>query len=285
MRRVFASLAIALAALPAAAADMAGPPPVLRGVLPAATTSIDWTGFYIGGTASYGTLSINRSRQAGQVDDLLDRLVRGSVVQPGVYAMPLVERGKFETNSMGFGVFAGYNFSTDGAIFGFEADYTRTRFENQILGQRSGRVDSGGTPSITYDWNANTEKRSKLTDVATFRGRIGYDMGYFLPFLTGGVAVGRSAEQRTAAITGVQFLTTAGSCAADPACGATAYPAPIAEGNRAKFQFGYTLGAGVDIAISSNAFLRAELQHIRLPQLAGSTAQLNQARVGAAIKY
>jgi outer membrane immunogenic protein len=282
MRRVFATLALAFAALPAAAADMSAPAPVLRGALPVAESGVDWTGFYFGATGSYGSLSLNRNRQIGQVDELLDRLVRGSVIQPGVYAMPLVERGKYETNSMGLGLFAGYNFATDGAIFGFEADYTRMRFENTVSGERSGRVSSGAT---TYDWNANTERRSKLTDVATFRGRIGYAMGNFLPFVTGGLAVGRSAEQRSARIEGVQFATLAGTCAADPFCGATAYPAPIVEGNRAKFQFGYTVGAGVDIALSSNIFVRAELQHIRLPELAGSVAQMNTARVGAAVKY
>jgi opacity protein-like surface antigen len=285
MRLSIAVAAVFSAALPAMAADMAEPPPVLRGAFPA-ESGIDWSGFYVGGFGSYNATSLNRNRAQGSVDDLLSRLVRGSVIEPGVMAMPLIETGRYRTNTTGFGGFAGYNWTADGAVFGLEADYTRTTIRNEISGARSGRVNSAAVPATTYDWTANTFRSSRITEFGTIRGRLGYAWGNMMPFMTAGVAIGRSSENRSANIAGIQFLTAAGSCAADPGCGPTLYtPDNIAEGNRAKVQFGYALGLGFDYAFTNNIFVRAEAQHIRFPDIANTSAQINQARVGAGLKF
>jgi opacity protein-like surface antigen len=285
MRHLVASAVLALSALPAFAADMGGTP-VLRGALPAIDKGVDWSGFYVGGAASYNTVSLNRNRSQGSVDELLSRLVRGSIVEGGVRGMPLVEQGLYNSSRAGFGGFVGYNVVIDEAVIGIEADYTRATIKNEINGARSGRI-TGGTPETTYDWDAATYKRSKITEFGTVRGRLGYVWGDFLPFFTAGLAVTRSAETRAAQISGVQWPTAeGGSCAAAPSCGATLYnPPTLNEGNRAKFQFGYALGLGLDYAVTSNIFLRAEVQHVRFPEIAGTSAQLNTARVGAAVKF
>jgi outer membrane immunogenic protein len=287
MRRIIATALLALAAGSALAADMAPPPAVLRGALPA-SDGIDWSGFYVGGSASYNAMSLNRNRGQGSIDGLLSRLVRGTIVEQGVRAMPLVDQGSFNTNKVGFGGFVGYNWMTEGAVYGVEADYTRATIKNEINSARSGRITSTTLPATTYEWNANTYKRSKITEFGTIRGRLGYAYGAFLPFMTAGVAIARSAEVRSASISGVQWdPTLGGSCAAAaPSCGVTNYnPSSISEGNRAKLQMGYALGLGFDYAFSSNIFVRAELQHVRFPNIANTSAQLNQGRVGAAVKF
>lgn len=286
MRRLTVFAAALLGTLPAFAADMAEPPPILRGALPV-ETGIDWSGFYLGGTGSYNAMSLNRNQGQGSTDELLQRLVLGTVVQSGINAMPLVEQGTFRTNRMGLGAFMGYNWTTEGAVFGIELDYTRTQINNDVNGARSGMV-TGGTPQTTFEWDASTQKRSKLTDIGTIRARMGYAYGNFLPFVTAGLALGRSAETASANISGRQWPTASGgSCAAAGIlCGPTAYnPSSLSEGNRAKLQTGYVVGMGFDYAFSSNIFVRAEVQHMRFSDIANSSAQLNQARVGAGLKF
>jgi outer membrane immunogenic protein len=286
MRRIIAASAALLAAsLPSLAADMGGPPAVLRGTIPA-ETGIDWSGFYAGGTASYLNASLNRNNQQGQTEPLLSRLVRGSIVETGVNAMPLIDQGSYRTNRMGFGIFTGYNWTSEGAVFGVELDYTRASIENEISGARSGRVTGTDTPQTTYDWTAITSKRSKITDFGTIRARLGYAYGNFMPFFTGGVALGRSAETRSAGISGVQYLSSDGYCDFALSCGRTNYtPASINEGNRAKLNVGYTVGLGFEYAFTNNIFVRAEYQHIRFPDVSSTTMQINQARVGAGVKF
>jgi outer membrane immunogenic protein len=285
MRRLVLSAVLALSALPAFAADMAGPPPVLRGALPA-SGGIDWSGFYLGGTASYNSTSLDRSGNVGASSALLQRLVGPYVIAPYVLGTPLVESGLYGTTSTGFGAFGGYNWTADEIVFGVEADYTRGAIKNEVRGSRSARTpDIGGQ---TYNWTVNTHTRSKITEFGTIRGRLGYAYGNLLPFMTAGLALGRASETSSASISSFEYTTALGVCGVPPAqpCIPNVYtPATMTEGNRAKLKTGYTVGAGFDYAFSSNIFVRAEYQHVRFSDVANSTAQINQAKVGAGVKF
>jgi outer membrane immunogenic protein len=287
MRHCLAGFALGLMASTglstlAQAADMAAPPPpALRGVLPASEKAIDWSGFYFGGTGSYVASSSSTSRQAGQVDPLLRRLVQGSIVETGINSMPLVEQGRTQDGRIGFGAFIGYNVQLDDIVLGVEADYTRAKVEAELNGSRTGRV--AGTTE-TYDWAASTARSRKMTDFGTVRFRLGYAWDNWMPYVTAGLAYGRSSDSGMAAIAGTQFTTAVcpdGSCA-----GPTNYtPSFLREANRSKLNFGYALGAGVDLALTQNIFLRAEVQHIRFAESGTFGMQINQAKIGAAIKY
>jgi outer membrane immunogenic protein len=264
------------------AADMA-PPPVLRGALPASEKSVDWSGFYLGGTGSYGAINTTSNSNRSSMDPTLRQLVRGSVVEGGILAMPLIEQGRSQNHRIGFGVYGGYNWVMDDVLFGVEVDYTRAKLEGGFTGDRSGRI--GGNVSDTqYDWTAHTEKSYKITDYGSFRGRIGYAWDNFLPYVTFGAAYARTSSAGYATI--ASYQRTYDNLGVIVGQGNTVYtPSFLNEQNRAKFNFGYALGAGLDYAVSSNIVLRAELQHLRFAAVAGSTLQLNQAKLGAAIKY
>jgi outer membrane immunogenic protein len=266
----------------AKAADMA-PAPVLRGALPASDKAIDWSGFYAGGAASYGTINTTSAYTTAAMDPTLRQLVRGSVVEQGIQAMPLIERGRSQNHRIGFGVFAGYNWMMEDYVIGVEADYTRAKLEGGLTGDRSGRI--GGTVSDTqYDWTAHTEKSYKITDYGSVRGRLGYAWDNWMPYVTAGVAYARTSSTTFATI--ASYQRTYDGTGIITSQGNTIYtPASLGEQNRAKFFFGYALGAGLDVALSQNIVVRAELQHLRFANVAGSTLQLNQAKLGAAIKY
>jgi outer membrane immunogenic protein len=275
-------VAATVLAVPATAADMA-PPPVLRGPLPASEKSIDWSGFYIGGSGSYGTVSTSSIRTVSSMDPTLRQLVRGSVVESGIASMPLIEQGRPQNHRVGFGLYAGYNWMIEDYILGVEADYTRAKLEGGFTGDRSGRI--GGTVSDTqYDWTAHTEKSYKVTDFGSVRGRMGFAWDNWMPYLTAGMAYARASSASYATIASYQRTYDAGGLITSQ--GNTIYtPSFLAEQNRSKVHIGYALGAGLDVALTSNIVLRAEMQHLRFVNVAGHTLQLNQAKVGAAIKY
>ncbi len=275
-------VAAAALAVPATAADM-GPPPVLRGPLPASDKAVDWSGFYIGGSGSYAGINTASTRTVSSMDPTLRQLVRGSVVEGGIAAMPLIEQGRPQNQRIGFGLYAGYNWMMEDYVLGIEADYTRGKLEGGFTGDRSGRI--GGAISDTqYDWTAHTEKSYKITDYGSVRARMGYAWDNWMPYLTAGVAYARASSASYATIASYQRTYDAGGVITSQ--GNTLYtPSFLADQNRSKFHFGYALGAGLDVALTSNIVLRAELQHLRFANVAGNSLQLNQAKVGAAIKY
>jgi outer membrane immunogenic protein len=284
MRRIIVASGFAIASITTSvfAADYA-PPPVLRGALPGTDKGTDWSGFYAGGSGSYATINTGSSGTGGAVDPTLERLIKGTVVASGVSRMPLVEQGKPQNNRMGFGLYAGYNWAVDEYVFGLEADYTRAKLEGGTTGQRSGRI--GGNVSDTqYDWNANTEKGYKITDYGSFRARMGYAWDNWMPYMTAGVAYARASTTNRASINSYQ--TSYDGSSGIISQGNTVYtPSFLQESNRSKFFFGYALGAGLDVAVTSNLILRAEVQHLRFTDVAGTGLQLNQAKLGAALKF
>jgi outer membrane immunogenic protein len=284
MRRLSVASGFLLATLTTSvfAADYA-PPPVLRGALPGTEKGTDWSGFYLGGSGSYATVNTGSSGTGGAIDPTLERLVKGTPVANGISIMPLIEQGKPQNNSMGFGLYAGYNWAVDEYVFGLEADYNRSKLEGGSTGQRSGRI--GGVVADTqYDWNANTEKGYKITDYGSVRARMGYAWDNWMPYMTAGLAYARASTTNRASINSYQRTYDASSGIISQ--GNTVYtPSFLQQTNRSKFFFGYALGAGLDVAVTSNLILRAEVQHLRFTDVAGTGLQLNQAKVGAALKF
>lgn len=283
MRRILLTAIAALLSTHAFAADYAPPQPVLRGALPAADKGIDWSGFYVGGTGSFASISTNAKRNTGSIDPSLEKLVRGFVVESGVRALPLVETGRTQDNRIGYGAVLGYNWVFEDVVLGFEADYTRAKLEGGAFGSRTGRV-GGNVAATQYDFTATTNRSFKITDYGSVRGRVGYAWDNWLPFLTGGLAYARGSSENSASIASIQRTYDVNGVITDE--GPSIYnPSSLREGSRAKAYYGYALGAGIDVALSQNIFVRAEVQHLRFANIGGASLQLNQAKIAAGIKY
>jgi outer membrane immunogenic protein len=301
--------AIALAAtLPAGAADMAGPP-VLRGALPA-STGVDFAGFYVGGLAGYnGQVFGSRHGLSDAAVSNIQPTVYGTLGQAHVLSLPQ----STSTGRMGFGVFAGHNWSFDDYIVGLEADYVRAKLRNNTSASRSGEFeDSLGGPgpgqSYQYAYTTRVNSKTEVTDYGTIRARFGMPMGQVMPFATAGLAWARTSHSIEGTLDGRRRTIPTGNppagnagYAADPAA-----PASVYAGTGMKMIYGYALGAGIDWAVSSNIMLRAELMTMRFTDwadglskrsiagqnqnFAGSsgadnTMSINTARFGAAVKF
>jgi len=245
---------------------------------PAPAQSSLWEGVYAGGFAGYTQTNYNFT---GTTADLLYPFFRNSMLETEHQVSRLLEPGSDDANSMSFGAFAGYNVQYDEVVFGVELDYTRSR--RKMIGDG---VDQIGRRYETKDGYINGVNviggaAAELQEFGTLRGRAGYTMGAFLPFVSVGLAMGQAKVSRVAAAAWE-------GTDADPT---TAPALPYffdryADANtKTAWSIGLAAGLGVDVALSQNAFLRTEWQYVRFTDFAGAAASINTLRAGAGLKF
>lgn len=126
------------------------------------------------------------------------------------------------------GVQGGWEYVTPSRLMlGIELDFSFPNYEDasKVL---SYRATSSDYVSEEYEW------------LATLRGRVGYDLGRFTPYLTGGIAWASTRFSRIDLTTGNE------------------------DGNPANIRLGYALGAGIDYRIDPRWSVRAEYLYTRL---------------------
>jgi outer membrane immunogenic protein len=135
-----------------------------------------WEGFYVGGSLGASWLhSSPNSTTAGFTN-----------VGPGVSGGSDTAPGGNATNIAG-GLQFGHNWQANKFVYGFETDL-------KWLGGKSASSNGSVTTSQlygTFQYSASTLRQSKVEALSTFRARFGYDLAGTLPYVTGGVAVGR----------------------------------------------------------------------------------------------
>jgi outer membrane immunogenic protein len=124
----------------------------------------DWTGFYIGGEFGVGWGNAQQSDATG--------FNSGSYTPNGAFA----------------GGTVGYNWQTTNWVLGLEgdaawADIGATTAGSDQLSTTHGSGGSLGCGGLT------PACQTKLQEIDTVRGRVGYAFGYVMPYITGGLAV------------------------------------------------------------------------------------------------
>lgn len=265
-----AALAVAFAvSAPAGAADMS-----LRGSMPAVEAAgPNWGGLYVGGFYGYSSGSLNPTTVIAAHTAAYSGMI------PANAYLPLNPAPGGAANRGAFGLFAGYQAQFEDAVVGVEMDYTRLgmdRFGNFLAPNATQivAVPSQAGPAGSYDFtNQRLQTRLRVSDYMTFRLRAGWDMGYFLPFLTAGLAVGRGAENG---------VYTADTCATG-GCGATT---PVRyEYHKSVTSAGLAYGAGVDMRLAQYFLLRAEYQGVTFARFGSANVTVHTVRAGVGIKY
>lgn len=165
------TLSAALAAVvagPALAGGLADPAPVIAPVAPAPVVmapSADWTGFYLGGSIGTATVS-------GILDGDGDGLGDDDTGLSDDDDTP------FDLDGNTYGLHAGYLYDLGTVVVGGELDYARLDLDDTEVTVDS--TDFGGSFDTTVDGGE--------ADVMRLKGRVGYDAGSFLPYVTAGVA-------------------------------------------------------------------------------------------------
>lgn len=232
-KRAAAAFGLALAGLVAVPA----PPPAVAADLArgpgAAPAFIDWSGGYLGlegsAGASFGALAYGPTLVGG----------RGVPAFATGDATGRNSRGREATTAVG-GAFAGWNWQTGPWLYGIEADIAGSNLKRPVASSVAG-----------FGYEADPEFsliRAKTDLFGTLRGRFGYAFERYLVYGSFGLA---GAQTRFAA------------AYPDPATGLVAN----ARGERGTL--GFTLGAGVQYAITDRFALGLDYRYLDL----GSTGR------------
>jgi outer membrane immunogenic protein len=236
LKTIAAALAVSHLALPLAAeaADL-GPVRAAPVAAPFAAPVFTWSGFYFG--AHLGGAWADRD---SRVDFLAVNCSACSLgeTRSASFAGPDSSEGLFAG-----GLQAGYNWQSGNIVFGVEADGTLlsdSETENYSIG--SAALISAGLAAITDPPDGFVGQfKSEVDWMATARARIGFTTGPVLLYATGGLAAA------DVGITG-SYL----SLVASPA---RIVPVAVDDSD---VRFGWTIGAGVEAAITSNLSAKVE---------------------------
>ena len=283
MRRILLVAVMFGAMSGAQAADM---PDFLRGTLPASNTPTrNWDGWYAGGQVgeSWGNTDY-RNTASTQTNNLFRNT---SLAGP---ASELNVLGKVNEQSLAFGGFVGRNWQFDDVVVGVEANY------NYLSGLKSSTGGSIGPiqvaepglilgPGQTAVDGVTLTGRSALQvhDEITFRGRAGWATGDFLPYMFGGLAVGRMDVSSTISSSVQRTIFNAGGGSTTFALPQFALTSTVGKSNA--FVAGWTAGLGFEYMVWSNVFLRAEWEYIQFMSIQETAVSENSVRAGLGYKF
>ncbi|WP_232628984.1 outer membrane protein [Methylobacterium sp. Leaf118] len=252
----------------------------------AAAPVIDWSGVYVGGHGGYSSAS----QGFGKVfQPIVANALRYSISEEHLNASSLLATRSTHTGGESYGAYVGYNVQFDEVVVGLEGDYTyfgRTGFSSDTIRRFS---DQAGEFYAAVGLNGVAS--TKIQDYGTIRGRAGYAFGSFLPYVTGGVAVGRATIRDSVDIQSFGFNKTNptvnyGYAYFNPGDPMNGIPGTTTYGGTKKVTVGgVALGAGLEYAITPNILLRGEYQYVLFNDFKGHSAELNTVRGGAAFKF
>lgn len=271
---------------------------------------IDWNGVYVGGHGGYTSASLG-FRNVFQ--PLVAKALYASTAEGELGASTLLTASPVRVGGGSYGIFAGYNYQFDETIVGVEVDYSRFDLSGSTTDaiSRFGTISNGYLQTVSLSGTSSTQ----IEDYGTVRARAGYAFGSLLPYVTGGLAIGRahvtdqvniqSYGYDQLAYTSNQALpasqrplvgnfgyanfnpnypavnsTPAGATGGQT----TPFVRPVGQ-TKTKVVGGIALGAGVEWALTQNIILRGEYQYVLFNDFDSHKVNINTVRGGAAIKF
>jgi outer membrane immunogenic protein len=240
----FVALGLTPAASPAAELAVA---PLYRPVPFVPRQTVEWTGLTFGANVGYGwgQASANTSFEgdpgAGSLFAAFDPSTGSNI--PGAFTTP-GGRGATELSNTSLGGSGklsgaiaggqiGFNWQAGWAVFGAEIDA-------QWSGQRASFAAACSTPGCF------ASESVRIKSLLTGRGRFGVAFDWILPYVTAGAALASASDDLILTVGGVSgaFNTISGS------------------------RLGWTAGAGVDVALTSNWSARLEYLYVSVEDIA-----------------
>jgi outer membrane immunogenic protein len=233
----FVALGLTPAASPAAELSVA---PLYRPVPFVPRQTVEWTGLYLGVNAGYGwgRTSTSTSFQGDPNAGILfaDFTPTGDRI-PGVFTTPFgagaTELSRTSLGGSGklSGAIAGgqigFNWQAGWAVFGAE-------FDAQWSGQ------TGSLASTCSKVGCFATEGAKLKSLLTGRARFGVAFDWILPYVTAGAALANASDDLAMTVGGISGAFTTHSDS----------------------RLGWTAGAGVDVALTSNWSARLEYLYV-----------------------
>jgi outer membrane immunogenic protein len=276
-------------ASPALAADY--DLPILRGssqppapvVTVGPATFTRWSGFYFGGDISLGSATSDFSTATRP---LVASSLQHTTVEDQARPSDFQVLGRGSAVAAGGGAFLGYNAQWQDLVLGVEATYTHTNLNTTPSSTAVARI----FPSLNTQAAVFANGNLNLTDFATARGRAGYVIGNFLPYGFLGMAVGRASYSASTLADVTQNAsknTPDYSCAGTGSSTATRQDFPFfnSAGQSNALLWGYTVGAGLDWALTPNIFVRGEFEFVQFAPISNIAVSVASGRVGGGFKF
>jgi outer membrane immunogenic protein len=299
MRR-FLLAAVTFGAVSGAQAADLSDLPILRGSFPGglSTATRNWDGWYAGGQIGYSSAEIDFGRT---VAGLTNFIFRDAALQQPVSQFGLLPKN--HAQATGFGAFVGRNYQFEDLVFGIEANYN---YINSLASsaRSSNSLSFGSLPGVTppanhtytYTVSLSGDAALQVKDVITFRGRAGWAAGNFLPYVFGGLAVGRMDVARSVTVDETLrddsvaiFSDGAGGTISIPQTPqfsrVAGFPQFDAEKRTNSFVAGWTGGLGMEYMLWGNVFMRAEWEYIKFLSVKDTVAGMNSVRAGIGYKF
>ena len=304
MRRFLLAAMICGVAAGAQAADLADLP-VLRGAFTEGGTRSmrNWDGWYAGGQVGYTSADMDFSHS---VKTLTNFMLRNSVLAGPVSQWSLLSKN--HAQATGFGGFVGRNWQWDQVVLGVEANYnymnslasSSTNSMSLNIVNPTGEIPPSGH-TYTYSTTLSGTASLQVKDVVTFRSRAGWAVGDFLPYMFGGLAVGRVDTARAATISYTKrddydqttqtlvaivngnpvYTTTTTHITSQLGAGSNS----TAEHRTNSFVVGWTAGLGTEYNLWDNLFMRAEWEYVRFVSVKDTSFSTNNVRAGLGYKF
>ncbi len=287
MRRLLIAFGLMGLISPAFAADL--DLDVLRGSLPVGpATFTRWSGFYFGGQVGYGDANADFSRAT---QPLVAFSLRELALESDDFVSTWPVLGRGGSDAVGYGGFVGYNTQWQDVVIGLEGNYTHTAFATTasvapLVGAAGRIVSAGGSE---YSVNLTGTGQLEITDYASLRARAGWALGNFLPYGFAGLVIGAGNYSVTTQVYGQQNSATPAYFPCDPAAPTcVGYGGPSfsnSVGQNGALLYGFSVGGGLDWALTQNIFLRGEFEYVQFAPIATIVASIVSARVGAGFKF
>ncbi|MGY3442946.1 MULTISPECIES: outer membrane protein [unclassified Bradyrhizobium] len=296
MRRFLLAAMMFGAVTGAHAADM---PDFLRGSIPAEPAPTrNWEGWYAGGQVGYSAADMNFDNS---IVSLTNFIFRNSVLAQPTSAWTLLNKNTAQGTN--FGAFVGRNWQWEDVVFGVEANYN---YMNRISSSSKGSMalaivsppGSAAPPNHTYTYNTSLDGAAAATikDVITFRGRAGWAFDGFLPYMFGGLAVGRMDVSRSVstnvvlrddvtATTTDAFGNQTTSIVSTSFTQIPSLSQTASEQKTNAFVAGWTAGLGFEYCLWGGLFMRGEWEYVKFSPIKDTSISLNSVRAGLGYKF
>ena len=257
---------------------------------------VDWSGLYVGGHGGYSSGAFGFPNRYGAIaSSYLAKIGHGEIFGNGdpnhpnyPSALMSAANGLQSLNKRAgdgsFGLYVGANYQFDDIVIGIEGDYTSSYLKSQTFDAVNSAFVANASPRGLHAEGIST---TQLLDYGTIRARAGYAFGSFLPYVTGGVAIGRAkiAQSLSTTIVSDQNIEISKIEMHETNFGGTNSVASGTSLSKIKTMGGIALGAGLEFAITSNLLLRGEYQYVMFDDFDGHKLNINTVRGGAAVKF
>jgi len=244
----------------------------------------DWRGLYAGGQISYSDAhaDFSESTQAP-----ISYALRFTDLEESFTPSNWPVLGSANHGGIGGGGFVGYNFEYRtpdlNVVLGFEANFDIASLSIFSPNSPISRLTPASGDGNTYLVNITGGGQVSNLDWSTLRGRVGWGVGNFLPYAFVGFALGNADVGVTETISGEVNPPAAGRCLAIDGC--SVFSATGTAGKNSAWLYGVTAGAGLDIAVSRNFFMRTEYEYVQFQPVSGTNIDINTVRLGGGVRF